>query len=153
MDTEDDDDGGKDADESFILKLFQEVGGFPSDEATRDAGGDRDLPIDEAVGLVLIVVPMAVITMAADEVATAIFCPIFKKKTKAGTMTTPPPTPQSAATIPLTHPMMTAMRMLLMAPCVADELEKVKLREATLPFAARTDRAWRSKSSYLSRIL
>ena len=36
--------------------------------------------------------------------------------------------------------MITATRMLLMVPLVADELEKVKLREATLPFATRGSR-------------
>ena len=51
------------------------------------------------------VVKIAVKTMAAIDVATAVFCPIFKSTTNAGTITTPPPTPHSAAITPPIAPM------------------------------------------------
>ena len=38
-------------------------------------------------------------------VATAIFCGMARRNTNAGTMTTPPPTPHSAATMPEMMPM------------------------------------------------
>ena len=46
----------------------------------------------------------AVTTTTASEVATAFGCSIPKANTKAGTMTIPPPTPQSAPTNPANTP-------------------------------------------------
>jgi hypothetical protein len=54
---------------------------------------------------------MAVPIMAMREVATASFCPNLRRNTKHGTITTPPPTPQRAATTPLMAPMLREMAM------------------------------------------
>ena len=53
----------------------------------------------------------AVTITTASEVATACFCPRPRRATKAGTMTMPPPTPQSAPRSPATRPMAMAIRM------------------------------------------
>ena len=54
---------------------------------------------------------IAVMTMMAREVAMAFLCSMPSAAVNAGTITIPPPTPQSAPRRPAVAPMMRAMRM------------------------------------------
>jgi hypothetical protein len=56
---------------------------------------------------------MAVGIIAINEVATACFCDSPSNTMNAGTMTTPPPTPQSAAITPARDPTASDFKMIV----------------------------------------
>ena len=95
-----------------VWLLSERIRSLPNQAATAEARPTvRTIfqSMSPAIRELLAVAARAVTMITAIEVATACLCSTPRASTNAGTMTSPPPTPQSAPSRPATRPMRMAV--------------------------------------------